>query len=161
MKKILFLACVLFATSNLFSQNATQSAANGPVPIPDSQWLGTNTNTANTWRNGNVSIGTSSTTDGLITYKLSVNGKIRATSVKVYTGWADYVFEKEYQLPTLTEVENFIKQNGHLKDIPSAATVAEEGIDLGEMNKLLLQKIEELTLYLIELNKEIETLKDE
>ncbi len=161
MKKIIFLLCVVFTTSSLFSQTTSQSNLNDPGPVPDAQWLGSNSNTALAWRNGNVAIGTSSTTDGFLTYKLSVNGSMRATSVKVYNGWADYVFEKEYSLPTLAEVEAFIQQNGHLKDIPSAATVAEEGIDLGEMNKLLLQKIEELTLYVIALNKEIETLKKE
>ncbi|MEM9679547.1 MAG: hypothetical protein AAF901_04420, partial [Bacteroidota bacterium] len=109
--------------------------------------------------NNNVGIGTSSFVDGSDTYRLSVNGKVRAEAVKVYTGWADYVFENDYKLPTLEEVEAFIKQNGHLKDIPSAKEVEANGIDLGEMNKLLLQKIEELTLYIIELKKEVDILK--
>ena len=107
----------------------------------------------------NVGIGTSSFSDGTDTYRLSVDGAVRAHRVKVYTTWADFVFEDNYKLPTLMEVEKHIKQNGHLKDIPSAKQVEENGIELGEMNKLLLQKVEELTLYLIEMDKEIKDLK--
>jgi hypothetical protein len=109
--------------------------------------------------NSFLGIGTSSFTDGVDTFKLSVAGNIRANRVKVYTTWADYVFEEGYNLPTINEVEKFISKNGHLKDIPSAESVEKNGIDLGEMNKLLLQKIEELTLYIIDLNREVENLK--
>lgn len=108
-----------------------------------------------------LGIGTTSFTDGVDTYRLSVKGNIRAERVKVYTAWADFVFEKNYNLPTLEEVEKHIIQNGHLKDIPSAKVVEKNGIELGEMNKLLLQKVEELTLYLIDLNKEIKELKNQ
>lgn len=101
-----------------------------------------------------VSIGSSNFADGSDIYHLSVSGKVRAKSVKVYTTWADYVFEDGYKLPTLTEVENHIKEKGHLQDIPSAKEVEAKGIELGEMNKLLLQKIEELTLYVIDQNKQ-------
>jgi hypothetical protein len=65
----------------------------------------------------------------------------------------------DYKLPTLKEVEMYIKENGHLKDIPSAKDVEKNGIELGEMNKLLLQKIEELTLYTIGLRKELDAIK--
>lgn len=106
-----------------------------------------------------LTIGTNSFNDNGDLYNLTVNGKMRAHAVKVYTDWADFVFEDTYILPSLEEVEKHIKENGHLKDIPSAADVEDNGIELGEMNKLLLQKIEELTLYIIELNKEIELLK--
>ena len=75
-------------------------------------------------------------------YKLAVKGKIRAEEIKVETGWADYVFKEEYNLPTLDEVEKHIKEKGHLINIPSAKEVEENGIQLGEMNKLLLEKIE-------------------
>lgn len=109
--------------------------------------------------NSYVSIGTNSFNDNGDLYKLTVNGKMRAHAVKVYTDWADYVFDKDYNLPTLKEVEEHIKEKGHLKDIPSAKEVEENGIELGEMNKLLLQKIEELTLYTIQLKKEIDELK--
>ncbi len=111
--------------------------------------------------NGKLGIGTNSFIDGADIYSLSVNGKVRANSVKVYTDWADYVFEDSYTLSTLEEVEQHIKDKGHLKDIPSAQEVEEHGIELGEMNKLLLQKVEELTLYLIAQDKEIKDLKNE
>lgn len=87
--------------------------------------------------------------------KLDVNGTIRATEVKVETGWADFVFDKDYKLPTLQEVENHINEHKHLPDIPSEAEVKENGVSLGEMQAKLLQKIEELTLYTIELNKTV------
>ncbi|WP_276090966.1 hypothetical protein [Pedobacter sp. JY14-1] len=100
---------------------------------------------------GNVGIGTTNPTE-----KLSVKGKIRAQEIKVeLTGWADFVFAKDYKLPTLAETETHIKEKGHLPGIPSAAEVKENGVELGEMNKKLLQKIEELTLHLIEMDKEL------
>ncbi|MGW9686770.1 hypothetical protein [Flagellimonas sp. 2504JD1-5] len=105
--------------------------------------------------NGNVGIGTSNPG----TWKLAVKGKIRAEEIKVETGWADYVFKEDYDLPTLEEVERHIKEKGHLINIPSAKEVEENGILLGEMDKLLLEKIEELTLYVIEIKKEQEMLK--
>ncbi|MDR6967669.1 hypothetical protein J2X31_001681 [Flavobacterium arsenatis] len=109
----------------------------------------------------NIGIGTSNFVDGPDTYRLSVDGAIRANRVKVYTTWADYVFEKDYGLPTLEEVEKHIIEKGHLKDIPSAKDVEQNGIELGEMNKLLLQKVEELTLYIIEMNKELQVVKSQ
>jgi hypothetical protein len=110
--------------------------------------------------NSYIGIGTTSFTDGTDVYKLSVAGNIRANRVKVYTTWADFVFEKNYKLPTLEEVEKHITEKGHLKDIPSAKEVEVKGIELGEMNKLLLQKVEELTLYVIALNKELLEVKE-
>lgn len=109
--------------------------------------------------NGNVGIGTSNT----FGYKLAVNGTIGSTEVKVEntSAWPDFVFEKEYKLATLEEVENHIIENGHLPEIPSEKEVTENGINLGEMNAKLLQKIEELTLYLIEQNKEMNAMKEE
>lgn len=109
----------------------------------------------------NIGIGTTTFIDGGDSYKLAVNGNIRAKRVKVYTSWADFVFEKDYALPTLIEVEQHIKENGHLKDIPSAKEVEQNGIELGEMNKKLLQKVEELTLYIIEMNKELQDVKSQ
>ncbi|NAY93418.1 hypothetical protein GTQ34_16020 [Muricauda sp. JGD-17] len=104
----------------------------------------------------NLGIGTFNTSS----YKLAVNGKIRANEIKVETGWADYVFANEYSLPTLLEVEQHIKEKGHLINIPSAEEVEQNGIHLGEMNKLLLEKIEELTLYAIQQQKELQELQE-
>ncbi|WP_440066366.1 cell wall anchor protein [Tenacibaculum discolor] len=109
---------------------------------------------------GNVGIGTNDTKG----FKLGVYGKIAATEVKVatYNNWPDYVFTKEYKLPTLQEVAQYIKKKGHLQNIPSAKEVQEnKGIELGEMNRKLLEKIEELTLYTIQQQKEIEKLKSQ
>jgi hypothetical protein len=92
-------------------------------------------------------------------YRLSVNGKIRAKEIRVETGWADYVFDKSYELPALADIKAYIEQNHHLPEIPSEQEVAKNGINLGEMNKLLLKKVEELTLYLIEKDKEKEEQK--
>ncbi|WP_299157856.1 tail fiber protein [uncultured Tenacibaculum sp.] len=92
--------------------------------------------------------------------KLAVNGKIHTKEVKVdLIGWSDFVFENDYNLPSLKEVEKHIKEKGHLKDIPSAKEVKKNGIFLGEMDAKLLQKIEELTLYTIEQEKKIKVLE--
>ena len=112
--------------------------------------------------NGNVGIGTTSPTE-----KLSVNGRIRAKEVIVDTGWSDYVFAKDYKLAPLSEVEQHIEQQGHLPGVPSAQEVADKGVSVGDMQAILLAKIEELTLHQIALEKlvkaqaaEIEILKD-
>jgi len=109
--------------------------------------------------NGNVAIGTTDTKG----FKLGVLGKIAEEEVKVaiYNNWADFVFAKDYHLPSLIEVEKHIKENGHLQNIPSAKEVVKNGIFLGEMNAKLLQKIEELTLYTINQEKRINTLEEE
>ena len=116
-------------------------------------------NNGNIKFNGSVGIGTADTKG----FKLGVNGKIAAEEVKValYGNWSDFVFKKEYNLPTLTEVENHIKEKGHLKDIPSAKEVEKNGFYLGEMDAKLLQKIEELTLYTIAQEKKIEKVEKE
>lgn len=106
--------------------------------------------------NGNVGIGTTNPDS-----KLAVDGTIHTKEVKVdLTGWSDFVFESDYELLALEEVEQHIAEKGHLPEIPSEAEVIENGINLGEMDAKLLQKIEELTLYLIEQNKEIKELKE-
>ncbi|WP_423147908.1 hypothetical protein [Rubrolithibacter danxiaensis] len=103
---------------------------------------------------GNLLIGTK-VDDGYS--KLAVNGRIRAKEIKVETAnFPDYVFQKDYFLLPLNDLEKFIKLNNHLPEIPSAKEVEENGVNLGEMNAKLLEKIEELTLHLIEQNKKLE-----
>ncbi|WP_203418286.1 hypothetical protein [Flavobacterium sharifuzzamanii] len=118
--------------------------------IPDQQVM--------TWNyNGNVGIGQTNPNN-----KLDVNGTIHSKEVKVdMTGWSDFVFKKEYDLPTLEQVEKHIVEKGHLENIPSEEEVLKNGINLGEMNAKLLQKIEELTLYIIEQSKELNNQKIE
>lgn len=117
--------------------------------------IGTNSTRHPIYFSKNVGIGTTNP-DG---WELAVNGKIRAKEIKVETGWSDFVFYDDYQLPTLQEVEKHIKEKGHLKDIPSAKEVEKNGIYLGEMDSKLLQKIEELTLYTIQQEKKIKELE--
>ncbi len=110
------------------------------------------------WPGVSAGVGIGTLTTG--SHKLAVEGTIGAREVKVYLGaWSDFVFKKDYNLPTLQEVETHIKDKGHLKDIPSEKEVVLNGVNLGEMNSKLLQKVEELTLYLIQQNKDIELLK--
>ncbi|WP_304064832.1 tail fiber protein [Pedobacter glucosidilyticus] len=107
---------------------------------------------------GNVGIGTTTPDE-----KLTVKGKIHAEEVRVDLNvpGPDYVFEQDYQLKSLPEIQAFIKENKHLPEIPSAKEMEEKGINLSEMNMLLLKKVEELTLHLIKQNEEIKELKDE
>lgn len=108
--------------------------------------------------NGNVGIGTKAPQ-----YLLDVAGTIRANVIKVVNlsdfTYADFVFKSDYKLPTLKEVEAYIQSNGHLPNIPSESEAKKNGIDLVEMQVKLLQKVEELTLYVIEQQKEIEKLR--
>ncbi len=106
---------------------------------------------------GNVGIGTINPF-----YKLDVQGVVRAHEVRVnLNSGADFVFENNYKLMPLSELYRFILENKHLPDIPTAMKMTESDTDLGELQIKLLQKIEELTLYVIELNKEIQTLKSQ
>lgn len=107
---------------------------------------------------GNVGIGTMNTGS----HKLAVDGSIGARKVKVtQADWADFVFQKDYPLLPLKEVADYIEVNKHLSGMPTTEEVQKDGIDVGEMNKLLLQKIEELTLYLIEENKQRQKMQDQ
>lgn len=114
--------------------------------------------TANAFINGNaragtLNVGTSLNTAG---YIVRIGGKMICEEVKVKlisSGWPDYVFSDKYKLPTLQELQSFIQKNKHLPNIPSAAEVEKEGIDLGDMQKRMMEKIEELTLYILQLEK--------
>lgn len=107
---------------------------------------------------GNVGIGTSNTGS----HRLAVEGSIGAREITVQTGtWSDFVFNDDYALPSLEEVENHIKEKGHLANIPSEKEVIRNGVNLGIMDAKLLQKIEELTIYIIEINKRVVELEKE
>lgn len=115
---------------------------------------------------GSIGIGTSTiplTCPGCDNYRLFVKDGIKTEKVKVEiaaeNGWADYVFAKDYKLMPLQEVENYINTNGHLPEVPTTDEAIKNGIELKEMNILLLKKVEELTLHLIEQNKRIEELE--
>jgi hypothetical protein len=117
--------------------------------------------------NGKLFLGTSSniSCSDCNDYRLFVKNGIRTEKIKVdiasANGWADYVFKKDYKLNSLEYVEKHIEEKGHLPNIPSAKEVVENGINLGEMNAKLLEKIEELTLYVIKLNKDFKKLEEE
>ncbi|MBB6005499.1 hypothetical protein [Arcicella rosea] len=117
--------------------------------------------------NGNVSIGSSTIQSA---YKLAVTGDMIAERVvvKLRSTWPDYVFSTSYKLPALKDIEEYIKENHHLPNIPSAGEVEKNGVDVGDISAKLLKKIEELTMYLIQVQKtndiqakEIEFLKKE
>ncbi|WP_349316342.1 hypothetical protein [Chitinophaga sp. MM2321] len=94
-------------------------------------------------------------------YKLLVEGTIGARKLKItqLSPWPDYVFQADYPLPSLSYVERFVRNNKRLPDIPSQEEIMTDGSDVGEMNRLLMLKVEELTLYIIELNKKVEVLQ--
>lgn len=150
-------AAAQFAMTNngsIFIRNAASATAGSPVSWNNAIYIG---------EDGKVGIGTVSETDmnNAPDYQLYVQTGIITEKVKVALkgDWADYVFDKDYSLMNLDLLEKYIDEHHHLPDLPSADEVKENGIDLGEMDAKLLQKIEELTLYVIDLKKENEELK--
>jgi hypothetical protein len=169
-----------FSTSDKFTNTAgtiahygmsiSKNAASQPI-VSHSGYFGINFYTAGTERmiitnGGYVGIGSLNPDE-----KLTVKGKIHAEEIRVdLLVPADYVFEKyytgastlksDYVMPSLAEVEKYTKENNHLLNVPSAKEIKDKGLQLGEMSNILLQKVEELTLYIIEQNKRIEALED-
>lgn len=112
-------------------------------------------------QNGNIVMGSTAVVPKS-GYKLNVDGKVVCEELLVQLSpWPDYVFHPDYKLKPLSEVEEFIQTNNHLPGIPKAEEVETEGLNVGEMQKLMMEKIEELTLYLIELQKENDALNTE
>lgn len=107
------------------------------------------------------SVGINTVATGI--HKLAVNGSIGAEEIVVESpaSWSDFVFADDYKLQSLEEVESFINQNRHLPEVPSEAEITKNGVNLGEMDATLLQKIEELTLHMIEMNKRVKQLEEE
>ena len=152
----------LYANDGVINQ-ATTTGNNRKVNLNNRNlWFDTTNSTAH----GKLYIGSNpnytSTTGN---YKLFVEGGIMTEKVKVAlrssSNWADYVFEKDYNLMSLSEVEKFVNENKHLPGIQSAKELAENGIDLGEMQSKQMEKIEELTLYIIDQNKKLLQQNDE
>ena len=108
-------------------------------------------------KNSPALVGTNNTS----AYRLFVKGGILTDQLLVQTGWADYVFEKNYVLPTLAEVEKHIAEKGHLPNVPSEKEVVENGLNVGKMAATQQEKIEELFLYVIQLNKDVQKLRAE
>ena len=141
-------------TYSWISSPNTELNQNGITDTGQIYILGTGTN----YFKGKVGINCSDTEGNQLAVNgpVQITGSLKASEIKVEAQTADFVFDKNYDLKKLDDVELFIEKNKHLPDIPSAAQMEASGVDLAEMNKLLLQKIEELTLYVIEQNKKIE-----
>jgi len=143
-----------------FQDNLGNHTADKNINLNGNKIIGSNSGNGGIYvsSDGKVRIGTGSMAPS---NALEVNGTIRSKEVVIeLTNWSDFVFENDYKLMSLKETESYIKKNGHLPDVPSAEEVMTNGVELGEMNAVLLQKIEELTLYVIELEKKIEKLEN-
>lgn len=144
MKKHIFIYLIMLCGFVIPTKSIAQTSA--PVGFPDG-----------------IIVGTGVTIPAGSTYKMAIAGGIITEKVRVATNgslfWADFVFDPKYQLRPLAEVEKYIKQNNHLPDVPSTHDVNSNGIDIAQTEAILLQKIEELTLYVINQNKKIERLE--
>jgi hypothetical protein len=110
---------------------------------------------------GNTNVTGTLTASALNVQSARIDGTLCTKEVQVAATpcWPDFVFEEDYPLMSLPETEQFIKANKHLPNVPSAAEVEANGIHLGEMNAILIQKVEELTLYILDLQNQINELK--
>ncbi|MGN6417003.1 MAG: Ig-like domain-containing protein [Pseudobacter sp.] len=142
------------------------SLLGNPGTNPDSVFLGTTDNKRLVFKTNNQErmtilgdgyVGIGIATKPAAEAKLAVNGAVYAKKLKItQTGWADYVFNNDYKLPSLKELEAYIKLNKHLPGVPTTTEVQKNGTDVAEIQAVLLKKIEELTLYIIEQNKKLE-----
>ena len=131
------------------------------VGVPPPKLVFTVNNYGNVGISNSLRIGATAANGTYANYKLSVDGDMIAKKCVIQvTNWADYVFEDNYSLPSLSEVESYINENKHLPGVPSEKEVLSNGVEIGKVNEILLKKIEELTLYTIMLQKEVEALKN-
>lgn len=139
-----------FGSGGFSFRTAPAGTAGGPISFTEVLTIA---------ENGNVSIGTTDSKG----FRLAVNGKAIAEEivVKLHGNWPDYVFEDGHILPSLLETEQYIIKNHHLPEVPTAQDIENGGLNLGEMNALLLKKVEELTLYLIEQKKQLDSQQQE
>jgi hypothetical protein len=134
---------------DFLNRNAENGGANLPISLTESMRIG---------RDGRVSIGTTFPATG---YLLNIGGKAicEELTVKMKASWPDYVFGNSYHLISLPELENYIAINKHLPNLPQASEIEKEGVQIGEMQKMMMEKIEELTLYIIAQDKKIRNLE--
>jgi hypothetical protein len=128
-------------------------------PSNNIQSWGSANNTYLTINNGNVLIAKTSQIN--TSYKLDVNGNVRANQIVVNTTGADFVFDSSYRLPSLSSLKKYIDQNHHLQEIATAKQMQDEGLNVGDNQVKLLQKVEELTLYMIDMDKQLKELQQE
>lgn len=146
--------------SNNFGNYYMFLADNGNVGINDDNPTSRLSVKGNTAISGSLRVGPQAANGVYSGYRLSVDGDMIAKRCFIQVSdWADYVFSPDYKLPDLGEVEQFVQENRHLPGVPSEAEVKAKGVEMGDMNKVLLQKVEELTLYVIQLKKELENLR--
>ena len=142
---------------NIFSITHTQ--ATSPTP-PAQQLFAVDLN--QTYIGNKLRIGSTAASGSYAGYTLSVAGDMIAKRCVIeIDSWADYVFKKDYKLPSLSSVESYVSENKHLPGVPSEDEIKTKGVDMGEMNKILMQKVEELTLYMIDLQKQNKSLQED
>ena len=143
------------STGDILLQTTTSDAAGTPL-----RW-----NTVTIANNGYVGIGTTAAPKAMLDVNgdTQISGMLCAKEIKVQLApcWPDYVFSKDYNLMPLQELEQFVNKNQHLPNVPTATSVAENGVNVGEMNAILLQKLEEMTLYILQQNKKLTDLQNQ